>query len=97
MADHPEAAIAILGMKAKAQLQRDSRDNFVVTFDSIAKNLPTWNEAALVADEILKSGVEFDTAQVIYNRFKSVIAFETVKTPVHSYKALVESRKLRLE
>ncbi|TPX57883.1 hypothetical protein SpCBS45565_g08128 [Spizellomyces sp. 'palustris'] len=91
---HPEAALAILGQKAKAQLQRDSRQQIVVTFDSVAKNLPTWNEAALIADEILKTGVEFETANIIYNKFKSVIAFDTVIVPVHSYKALLESPKL---
>ncbi|TPX58442.1 hypothetical protein PhCBS80983_g03119 [Powellomyces hirtus] len=94
LADHPESSLAIVGQKARAQLQRDSRKNIAVTFDGVAKNLPSWNEAALIADEIIKAGVQFETAQIIFNQFKSVIAFDTVNVPVHSYKALSESPKL---
>ncbi|KAJ3009284.1 atp3 gamma subunit of the F1 sector of mitochondrial F1F0 ATP synthase [Thoreauomyces humboldtii] len=94
IATHPDSSLVIVGQKARAQLQRDNRDKIAVTFDGVAKNLPSWNEAALVADEIIKSGTKFDTAQIVYNQFKSVIHFDTVVVPVHSYKALSESPKL---
>ncbi|KAI9095500.1 ATP synthase F1, gamma subunit [Phlyctochytrium arcticum] len=96
LAAQPEASVAILGQKAKAQLQRDNRKQIIITFDSVAKNLPTWTEAALIADEILKAGSEaqpFSTS-IIYNKFKSVIAFDTVTVPVYSHQALVDSPKL---
>ncbi|KAJ3137768.1 atp3 gamma subunit of the F1 sector of mitochondrial F1F0 ATP synthase [Geranomyces variabilis] len=92
--EHPNSSLAIIGQKARAQLQRDQRAKIAITFDGVSKNLPTWNEAALVADEIIKSGVQFDTAQVVYNQFKSVIAFDTVTVPAHSLKSLSESPKL---
>ncbi|KAI9011248.1 ATPase, F1 complex, gamma subunit domain-containing protein [Gaertneriomyces semiglobifer] len=94
LAAHPDSQLAVLGQKAKTQLQRDHRENIVISFEQVAKNVPTFNEASLIAHEILKTGVEFDTAQIVYNRFKSVIAFDTVNVPVHSGKALAESPKL---
>ncbi|KAJ3278082.1 atp3 gamma subunit of the F1 sector of mitochondrial F1F0 ATP synthase [Borealophlyctis nickersoniae] len=94
LAQHPEAGLSIIGIKAKAQLQRDFRENLVISFDSVAKILPTWNEAALIAREILKSGEEFDSIQIVFNRFKSVIAFEPIVLPVPGATAVSESQKI---
>ena len=90
---HPEASIGVIGLKAKAQMQRDNRQQIVITFDQVAKNVPTWNEAALIAHEILSSGVEFDSIQVVYNKFKSVIAYEAETVVVPSLQTFSESRK----
>ncbi|KAI8816042.1 ATP synthase F1, gamma subunit [Fimicolochytrium jonesii] len=94
LAANPDSTLAIVGQKAKAQLQRENRKHIAITFDGVAKGLPSWNEAALVADEILKAGIQYETAVVVYNKFKSVIAFDTVTVPVYSLKALAESPKL---
>ncbi|KAJ3054285.1 atp3 gamma subunit of the F1 sector of mitochondrial F1F0 ATP synthase [Rhizophlyctis rosea] len=90
----PEASISVIGLKAKAQMQRDNRQQIVITFDQVAKNVPTWNEAALIAHEILSSGLEFDSIQVVYNQFKSVIAYEAQTVTVPSLQTFSESPKL---
>ncbi|KAI8834490.1 ATPase, F1 complex, gamma subunit domain-containing protein [Chytridium lagenaria] len=45
----PEAPIAILGLKARNQIQREYRANIAITFDQVAKNIPTWFEASIIA------------------------------------------------
>lgn len=76
MAENPEASLVILGDKAKAQLQRDWRDRIVLTFNQIGKAIPTYLEAAAIADAIKKNAGSFSSATIIYNAFKSVIAYE---------------------
>lgn len=52
--------IAIVGDKPKAQLSRALPQQFSVTFNGVGKDVPTFSEAAVIADEIVKSGGEFD-------------------------------------
>lgn len=49
-----------------------------------AKKNVTFLDASLVANEILSSGYEFDSGEVLYNRFKSVISYTTTKEPFYS-------------
>lgn len=52
-------------------LQRTLRNNLFLTFNEIGKKPPVFVEATAIAHTILNSGLEFDTAEIIYNRFKS--------------------------
>lgn len=53
-------------------LQRTLKNNLFLTFNEIGKRPPVFVEATAIAHTILNSGLEFDTAEIIYNRFKSV-------------------------
>ncbi|KAJ3219539.1 atp3 gamma subunit of the F1 sector of mitochondrial F1F0 ATP synthase [Dinochytrium kinnereticum] len=90
----PETAIAILGQKARTQIQREYRTNIAITFDQVAKNVPTWTEAAIIGDNILASGIEADGATIFYNQFKSVIAYETSTISVPSTQSIAASPKI---
>jgi len=94
IAVEPTAQIAVIGMKSKAQLQRDNRSKIQISFEAVSKNLPTYTEAALVADQIMKSGVEFTDGKLVYNQFKSVIAYEASTLPFYSYNTIETSPKL---
>ncbi|KAJ3040693.1 atp3 gamma subunit of the F1 sector of mitochondrial F1F0 ATP synthase [Rhizophlyctis rosea] len=94
IANHPQSSIGVIGLKARNQMQRENRSQIVITFDQVAKNVPTWNEAALIAHELLNSGVEFDSIQLVYNQFKSVIAFEATTQALPSLQNFSESPKL---
>ena len=91
--DKPEADLVVLGDKPKAQLTRFARNNLVITFNQIGKDIPTFAEAAAIADMIKSEGIEFDTAQIVYNEFKSVIAYEANTIPVYSQEVFKSSRK----
>ncbi|KAJ3327892.1 atp3 gamma subunit of the F1 sector of mitochondrial F1F0 ATP synthase [Blyttiomyces sp. JEL0837] len=94
VAKNEASKIAILGIKAKAQIQREYRDNIVISFDQVSKNLPTWLEAATIADNIIASGFDVDGTKIFFNKFKSVIAFETTNIPVFSLETIQASPKL---
>ncbi|KAL2912294.1 atp3 gamma subunit of the F1 sector of mitochondrial F1F0 ATP synthase [Polyrhizophydium stewartii] len=94
LAANPSASSAILGQKAKSQVQREYRDNIFLSFDGVTKNAPTWFEAALIGDAILSAKPEYESASIIYNRFKSVIAFETESLSIPSVKSLASAPKL---
>ncbi|KAG1414504.1 hypothetical protein G6F58_006923 [Rhizopus delemar] len=84
LAESPESALVVLGDKPKAQLSRVLRKNIAITFNQIGKNIPTFEEASSIVDVINAQGVEYDTANIVYNKFKSVIAYEAETIPVYS-------------
>lgn len=43
-----------------------------MTFSEVGKKPPVFVEATAIAHTILNSGLEFDTAEIVYNHFKSV-------------------------
>lgn len=93
LAQNPEAGIIVLGDKAKAQLSRAARKNMVLSFNQLGKDVPNFLIASTVANAIKESGAEFDSAKIIFNEFKSVIAYEPKDVPVFSEEAFKASRK----
>lgn len=89
----PEAELVVLGDKPKAQLQRVAKERITLTFNQIGKDVPTFAEASSVADVIKREGIEFDSAKIVYNQFKSVIAYEADTIPVYSEEVFKNSRK----
>jgi len=79
----PEARLAVLGVKARSKLNYDYGDEIIISFDGVCKFPPTWLEASSVVDEILQLKAPSDGFQVVFNSFKSVIAFDSknVKIP----------------
>ena len=62
-------------------------------FGQVAKNTPNWAEAATIADQVLRNEttVGWEKMVLYFNKFKSVIAFETTPIEVYSQKAIAES------
>lgn len=71
----PEADVVIVGDKVRNQLMRTHPKNIVLTFNQIGKEAPTFNEAALVADQIQQLGNDYDDVQILYNKFVSSMSF----------------------
>ncbi|KAG0227962.1 atp3 gamma subunit of the F1 sector of mitochondrial F1F0 ATP synthase [Actinomortierella wolfii] len=80
--------VIVLGDKSKTQMSRTHKENITLSFNQIGKAIPTFAEAAAVADTIKASGVKFDNAIIYYNHFKSVIAYEATPLPTYSTEAL---------
>lgn len=81
----------VIGDKSKAQLSRALGQNLTLTFNQIGRDIPTFADAAGVADLILKSGVEYDSIAIVYNKFVSAISYEAAVVEVESEEALKES------
>ncbi|KAJ3224568.1 atp3 gamma subunit of the F1 sector of mitochondrial F1F0 ATP synthase [Clydaea vesicula] len=69
-------------------MAREYRNNIAISYEGVAKVSPTWNESAMLADGILKNIEKADSVNVLYNKFKSVIAYELSSVVVSNAEAL---------
>jgi F-type H+-transporting ATPase subunit gamma len=83
----------IIGDKSKAQLSRALPKNLAMTFNQIGRDIPTFADAAGVADLIVKSGVKYDSVAIVYNKFMSSISYEAAVMEVQTENMLKESRE----
>jgi len=93
MEQNPTSELVVLGDKPKAQLQRVFAKNIRLTFNQIGKDTPTFAEASAIVDAIKRANITYDDAQIVYNRFNSVISYEAVSIPVYSEETIKASPK----
>ena len=98
--------IVVLGDKSKPQIARTHRKNIIMSFNQVGKDIPTFTDAIGIVQLILRqqqqqqegAAITGDVIQpdvkVIYNVFKSVIAYETAPVTVFNDKQLQVSPKL---
>ncbi|KAF9011741.1 ATPase, F1 complex, gamma subunit domain-containing protein [Cyathus striatus] len=84
----PESPIYIIGDKSKAQLARTWANNFQMTFNQIGRDIPTFADAAGVADLIVRSGVKYDSVVIVYNKFVSAISYDSAVMEIKGEEAL---------
>ncbi|BFZ55908.1 atp3 gamma subunit of the F1 sector of mitochondrial F1F0 ATP synthase [Savitreella phatthalungensis] len=89
--EKPDADLVVLGDKAKAQLQRFRPENIILSFNQIGKDVPSFADAAAIADLVTGSGKQYDQVSVIYNSYVSGIAYEPTTLPIFSEDALKNS------
>jgi len=89
--DPDASSIVIIGDKSKAQLHRVLGDHFQVTFNQTGRDIPTFADAAAVAELAIKSGIKYDSVVIIYNKFVSAISYEPAVMEVKGEEALKES------
>lgn len=88
-----DSPIMIIGDKSKAQMSRFLPKNIALTFNQIGKDIPTFADAAGVADLIIKSDVKYDSIVIVYNKFVSSISYEPAFFEVQNETSLKESCK----
>jgi len=89
----PESPIMIIGDKSKAQLSRALPQNLALTFNQIGRDIPTFADAAAVADLIFKSGAKYDSIVIVHNKFVSALSFEADSIEVQTETSLREARE----
>lgn len=89
----PESLVMIVGDKSKAQLSRAIPKNLALTFNQIGRDIPTFADAAAVADLIFRSGAKYDSIVVVYNKFVSALSFEAGSIEVQTEASLREARE----
>ena len=98
------AEIIILGDKSKPQIARTCRKNIAMSFNQVGKNVPTLTDAIGIvqlimkqqADKLVEKEKESTETEIkiIYNSFKSIIAYETIPVSIYSDKQLHLAPKL---
>lgn len=63
-------AIVCVGDKLRTVLQRTHRSNILLSFSEVGRRPPVFSEASFIAQQILDSGYEFESAEIVYNKFK---------------------------
>ena len=81
----------IVGDKSKAQLSRTLASNFALTFNQIGRDIPTFADAAGVADLVVKSGIKYDAIAIVYNKFVSALSYEPAVMEVLNEEVLKEA------
>jgi len=84
----------IVGDKAKALLINHHAKKFSVHINEIGRLPPTFDEALFVAQEILKVKPDFENGVIIYNRFQSAIAYDTVVEPIFGLQTMKASPEM---
>ena len=63
-------ALVLVGDKLRTILQRTHRNNILIGFTEIGRRPPIFPEASFIAQEILSSEFEFQSAEILYNKFR---------------------------
>lgn len=84
--------IICIGDKSKAQLSRLFPRNIVLSFSGLGSKIPSFDEACLIGSMILEKSN--DQISLVYNKFKSAIAYDTTVAPLHTFETLSESPKM---
>jgi F-type H+-transporting ATPase subunit gamma len=56
--------------------------------------VPTFQDAARVAETILNSGYQFESGKIVYNRFRTVVSYVTSEIPIFSLNCVNSAPKL---
>lgn len=83
--------VITVGDKSKVQLLRTHPSNLVMSFNGVGKVAPTFNDAALITEEILKLQKGYTNIEVLYNKFVTSVSFEPTTQQVFSAEAIEQS------
>jgi len=86
--------VVCVGDKSRAILQRKYGKHIILAANEVGRLPPTFVDAARLTNAILKSGYEFSSGRIIYNRFKSVVSYATSELPVFSLSTIQAAPKL---
>lgn len=91
-----ETKIVCVGDKSKSMLQRAYARSILFSVNDIGKKNVSFYDASGIANEILNSGYEFDSGEILFNRFRSVIAYTTSKEPFYSASIVTSGKNFGL-
>jgi len=88
-----ESSLVCVGDKVRGILSRTHQDLFSVTANAYGRLPPQFVEASHVAQMVLKAG-NFSSGKIIYNHFKSAVAYEVNERPIFTAPAIEDKDAL---
>jgi ATP synthase F1 gamma subunit len=86
--------ILLFGEKGRAAFERGFNRNFSLAVSDYTKlKKSTFTQAATLTS-IFLSQTGYDVGEILYNRFKNLMTFDTVTQPIQPMKTLLEESKL---
>lgn len=89
--DAPETDLAIIGEKCKAQLGRSNGKNVVLSFAGAGKDVPTFADSLVIADQISLLPTDYASVKIIYNKFINASSYEPTIQEAYSEEAIAQS------
>lgn len=89
-------SLVIIGDKAKTMLMKHHKEKFAIILNDYGKKAPLFEDASRLADEIINSDIPFDSGNVYYNHYKSVISYSQIKIPLFPLAQLTSSSKMAI-
>merc|ERR1712050_198380 len=88
--------IVCVGDKSRAMLNRQHGSKFLFTVNDVGKKPPSFGDASNIAAALTGSGYEYDFGLTYFNRFKSVVAFNTSTMPLFTLDSVSNAEKISL-
>ncbi|PAV18177.1 ATP synthase F1 gamma [Pyrrhoderma noxium] len=76
------AAVSTPPSQRPPALSRFFPKNLALTFNQVGRDVPTFADAAAIADLVSNSGVKYDVVNIVYNKFVSAISYESAQVQV---------------
>jgi F-type H+-transporting ATPase subunit gamma len=89
--DLPDADLAVIGEKCKAQLSRSNPKNMVLNFSGAGKDIPTFADSSSIADQISLLPTDYASIKIVYNKFINAGSYEAVVQEAFSEEAIANS------
>jgi F-type H+-transporting ATPase subunit gamma len=86
--------VVCVGDKSRAILRRQYGNHIILAANEIGRLPPTFTDASKLTAAILGSGYDFASGKIIYNRFKSVVSYQTTEIPIFSLNSVANAPKL---
>eukprot|EP00127_Corallochytrium_limacisporum_P004082 Clim_evm27s157 gene=Clim_evmTU27s157 len=84
----------IFGDKVKAVLPSNMRQDYLLTFNEVGKRPPTFSDACEVANALNDTEIEMNVGIILYNYFRSAIAYEQHTAPIYPAGAMETAPEL---
>lgn len=84
----------ILGDKVRTMLQRQLNKSFTFTGQSIGRKSLSFKECSTIAQSVNEIISDYGNADILYNKFRSVIAYKVTTVPVMSAFQIEKSQAL---
>ena len=59
-----------IGDKSRAGLARTHAANILLSVNEVGKRALVFGDASAIAQQLINSGFEYDSADIVYNKFK---------------------------
>lgn len=89
-----DTAIVCVGDKSKMILMRQFPENIMFQVNEVGRKSATFEDAAAIASKIINSGYDFGQGKLVYNKFKSVVAYNTMELPIFSLESVNDAPKI---
>lgn len=76
------------------QLFRLHGSNIAMVVTEIGRKPAVFGDAAIIAQNIINSGIDYSKGKILYNLFRTVVSFRTAEIPIFSQSAVANASKL---